>query len=104
MKRFKQKKDKSSLKNDNPVKFPLEIDMFPYTSESKKLSTKKQKCFYTLFSVIEHRGTLDSGHYICYIKHNYKWFLCDDEYIYESSTEAVLKCQAYLLFYIRKDI
>eukprot|EP01080_Neovahlkampfia_damariscottae_P006153 gene6153-10160_t len=103
MKRFRQRKDKTSVKNDNHINFPFEVDLYSYTSDSKK-SNKKEKCYYSLFSVIEHRGNLDSGHYVCFIKQDQKWYLCDDEYIYESSIESVMKSEAYLLFYIRKEL
>jgi ubiquitin carboxyl-terminal hydrolase 22/27/51 len=85
------------------MKFPFEIDLFPYTSEGRK-SKKKESAMYSLYAVIEHRGSLESGHYVSYVKHNHKWFLCDDEYIYQTSLEDVLQCQAYLLYYIRKDL
>ena len=37
---------------------------------------------YEVIATIEHKGaTLESGHYICYIKQNNDWYVCDDTHI-----------------------
>lgn len=96
LKRFEQNKD-HMVKIDTHLDFPFQLDMSPY---SQTLS----KCLYNLFCVVEHKGTMESGHYRCYIKQNSKWFLCDDERIYRAQQSEIKSCEAYLLFYIRKDL
>lgn len=96
LKRFQQTKDQM-LKVDTHLDFPFQLDMSPY---SQTLS----KCLYNLFCVVEHKGTLESGHYRCYIQQNSKWYLCDDERVYRAQQSEIKDCQAYILFYIRKDL
>lgn len=36
---------------------------------------------YDLFCVIVHRGTLDTGHYLCYIRNGGAWFKTDDRVV-----------------------
>ena len=56
---------------------------------------------YTLRSVIVHHGVSPvSGHYVCHVRHEDKWFTFDDEMPpVEIALEQVLQCQAYMLFY-----
>ena len=69
---------------------------------------------YHLYSVINHNGTLNNGHYYSYIKNNIKdysknlnqqefednWFLCNDSVVNEMSYNNVLNSNnAYVLFY-----
>lgn len=58
---------------------------------------------YKLFSVVEHLGSASSGHYVCYVRRQHKWWLCDDSYVIEEQFERVKKANAYLLFYEKKD-
>ena len=67
----------------------------------KDFELKNQK--YDLFGVIYHYGSINSGHYICSIKHENKWIICDDRNVYEIGEERVMNSNAYILFYISKD-
>jgi hypothetical protein len=62
---------------------------------------KNQK--YDLFGVIYHYGSINSGHYICVIKHKNKWILCDDRRIDEIDEARIMNSNAYILFYISKE-
>lgn len=46
---------------------------------------------YSLFAVVNHQGTLESGHYTSFIRqHKDQWFKCDDAIITKASIEDVL--------------
>lgn len=49
-------------------------------------------CFrYSLFAVVNHQGTLESGHYTTFIRqHKDQWFKCDDAIITKASIKDVL--------------
>jgi ubiquitin carboxyl-terminal hydrolase 22/27/51 len=95
------------------VAFPDELDMTPFMSSSRShnngynrqivqasatsLSTANK---YSLYAVVNHRGTADSGHYTCYIRqHKNYWFRCEDHILHQASLDDVLKSEGYLLFY-----
>jgi ubiquitin carboxyl-terminal hydrolase 20/33 len=58
-----------------------------------------------LTAVICHHGTVGSGHYICYAKHQStdKWFEFDDQLVTQVSAETVQNCEAYVLFYRKNN-
>lgn len=93
-------------KIDHFLDFPLELDLFPYTSSHihNHLSTSEYSSMYELFAVVEHFGGLNSGHYICYIKRDAQWYECDDELVTLSSESQVIQSHAYILFYVQKNI
>lgn len=71
---------------------------------NQKLTNLKQNLkHYRLFSVVEHLGSASSGHYVCYVRRQNKWWLCDDSYVMEETLKRVKKANAYLLFYEKKD-
>lgn len=108
------------------VRFPLQdLDMSPYlfrntnndtngsssssanTAASPPLLTptiSSKDARYDLFCVIVHKGTLDTGHYICYLRTSHEWFRCDDRHIIKVDPTEVMNCSAYLLFYMRNQI
>lgn len=44
-----------------------------------------------MFAVVNHQGTLESGHYTSFIRqHKDQWFKCDDAIITKASIEDVL--------------
>ncbi|XP_052266295.1 ubiquitin carboxyl-terminal hydrolase 22-like isoform X1 [Dreissena polymorpha] len=90
------------------VSFPEELDMTPFMSSSKIQNgdingcTKGLSCKnkYSLFSVVNHSGTIECGHYTCYIRqHKNQWFKCDDHLITRALPQEVLNSEGYLLFY-----
>ncbi|KAL8604508.1 hypothetical protein ACOMHN_015792 [Nucella lapillus] len=98
------------------VSFPEELDMTPFMSSSRNNNngyshqalhapsiglTCDNK--YSLFAVVNHSGTIESGHYTCFIRlPSDQWFKCEDHMITEASSEDVLSSEGYLLFYHKK--
>ncbi|XP_046533784.1 ubiquitin carboxyl-terminal hydrolase 22 isoform X2 [Equus quagga] len=92
------------------VSFPLELDMTPFMASSKEsrmngqyqqpMDSLNNDNKYSLFAVVNHQGTLESGHYTSFIRqHKDQWFKCDDAIITKASIEDVLDSEGYLLFY-----
>ncbi|XP_035525945.1 ubiquitin carboxyl-terminal hydrolase 22 [Morone saxatilis] len=92
------------------VSFPLELDMTPFMASSKesRMNGQYQQTVepfnndnkYSLFAVVNHQGTLESGHYTTFIRqHKDQWFKCDDAIITKASIKDVLDSEGYLLFY-----
>jgi ubiquitin carboxyl-terminal hydrolase 22/27/51 len=44
---------------------------------------------YDLFGVVVHKGTMDSGHYVAYVRVVDQWFLCDDAQVFEVAADEV---------------
>ncbi|KAI5619057.1 ubiquitin carboxyl-terminal hydrolase 22 isoform X1, partial [Silurus asotus] len=83
------------------VSFPLELDMTPFMASSKesRVNGQYQQSVdvlnndnkYSLFAVVNHQGTLESGHYTSFIRqHKDQWFKCDDAIITKASIKDVL--------------
>ena len=85
------------------VEYPLELDITPYISEERPNSSGA--AVYELFAVLVHAGnSSNSGHYYCFVKAaTGTWVEMDDEVVSPVSEKTVLKQQAYLLFYSRKN-
>uniref|UniRef100_A0A3P8W1L6 Ubiquitin carboxyl-terminal hydrolase 8 n=1 Tax=Cynoglossus semilaevis TaxID=244447 RepID=A0A3P8W1L6_CYNSE len=79
------------------VDFPLDsLDLSQYVIGPKN-SLKR----YGLYSVSNHYGGLDGGHYTAYCKNAMKqrWYKFDDHEVWEISTSSVKSSAAYILFY-----
>ncbi|XP_038623001.1 ubiquitin carboxyl-terminal hydrolase 8 isoform X2 [Tachyglossus aculeatus] len=84
------------------VDFPLEsLDLSPYVIGSK--SGLKR---YNLFSVSNHYGGLDGGHYTAYCKNaaRQRWFKFDDHEVSDISVSSVKSAAAYILFYTSLEL
>jgi ubiquitin carboxyl-terminal hydrolase 22/27/51 len=116
LKRFEHTKSTSS-KIETNVRFPMKLDIYPYTTAHKLTQTKAAKMngppitnynmntptnslMYELSSVIVHKGKIDSGHYVSYSREGSDWFLFDDSKVVLVSEAEVLSAEAYLLFYM----
>jgi ubiquitin carboxyl-terminal hydrolase 22/27/51 len=90
----------TSAKLEHYVRFPLEgLDMLPYTSapSSGASPSPAEALVYDLFCVIVHKGSLDTGHYLCYIRHRTgKWFRSDDRIMNRVDCAEVANCNAYV--------
>ena len=54
---------------------------------------------YSLYSVVNHRGTADTGHYTCFIRqHKNHWFRCEDHLITRANTDDVLLSEGSVVF------
>lgn len=133
LKRFSHSKNNgASIKLDTRVRFPMTIDLAPYTTgwnpgpKSKKdmaaamVNGKKEKDekekkdeegkgvrlkpVYQLSSVIVHKGKMDSGHYVSFSRVYDEWFMFDDSKVVLVEESEVLASEAYMLFYVVRDI
>ncbi|XP_062940724.1 ubiquitin carboxyl-terminal hydrolase 22-like [Cynocephalus volans] len=97
------------------ISFPLELDMTPFMASSKESRMNGQLQLptnsgnnenkYSLFAVVNHQGTLESGHYTSFIRHHKdQWFKCDDAVITKASIKDVLDSEGYLLFYHKQAL
>jgi ubiquitin C-terminal hydrolase len=100
-----------SGKDSRFVHFPVtDFDIGKMISKENKDDSKCYK--YDLYAVVNHTGSLNSGHYFTYCKDedSNKWFKFDDNdvlpmpEIASIDRNAVVTSNAYLLFYIRKDM
>lgn len=63
-------------------------------------SSDDENTKYCLFAVVNHSGTIETGHYTAYIRQcRDQWFKCDDHLITRASVQEVLQSEGYLLFY-----
>uniref|UniRef100_A0A672TV01 Ubiquitin carboxyl-terminal hydrolase n=1 Tax=Strigops habroptila TaxID=2489341 RepID=A0A672TV01_STRHB len=109
------------------IKFPEVIDLAPFcTAKCKNVAEGNTKVLYSLYGVVEHSGTMRSGHYTAYAKmrsmNNHlsdlvlrgqspqaletepvkgQWFHISDTHVQAVPAAKVLSSQAYLLFYER---
>ncbi|KAM9320362.1 ubiquitin carboxyl-terminal hydrolase 16 [Gastrophryne carolinensis] len=109
------------------IKFPEVIDLAPFcTLKCKSIMEGESQLLYALYGVIEHSGTMRSGHYTAYVKSRIPnprlrdlvlqgvlpeepsteptkglWFHISDSQVQAVPLSKVLSCQAYLLFYER---
>ena len=89
LKRFKYNEN-MNFKLKQLITFPL---------DDFKLKDKT----YNLFGVVYHYGGINSGHYVCAIRKENKWILCDDNRVYEIEPKRVMSSNAYILFYISQE-
>ena len=84
----------SSRKKQNYVDFPLEqLNLSDQASKDKNVS-------YNLCAVLNHYGSMNSGHYTSYCKPSQEniWYHCDDKAV--TRLIKPVKTSAYLIFYI----
>jgi ubiquitin carboxyl-terminal hydrolase 22/27/51 len=109
-------------KYEGKMDFSLTLDMGPYTTrppvrngEHKKApASSKEKgkddggaksgraddFIYDLDCVVVHQGEhAQNGHYFAFCRQDNKWFRFDDEIVSATTTEDVMRQEAYLLFY-----
>ena len=101
LKRFKTEGYNNSFngeKNNEFVSYPIKnLDLSNYIVGPDKNNVK-----YDLYGVIEHIGTLNSGHYTAICKNDDKWILYNDS-IFEETNNPVTE-NAYILFYKRQNL
>lgn len=75
MKRFEYRQgrhDRAASKIDNPVRFPLQLNMLPYTHRVRRDNREslelERSCTYDLLSVVVHVGEIETGHYTSYCR------------------------------------
>ncbi|RWS02777.1 ubiquitin carboxyl-terminal hydrolase 22-like protein [Dinothrombium tinctorium] len=88
------------------ISFPQYLDMTPFMAsrrgcKSNASDTTSSSTYingssinenkYCLFAVVNHSGTIETGHYTAYIRqHRDQWFKCDDHIITRASIQDVL--------------
>lgn len=88
-------------KLDTHVNFPIhDLDLTKYIAN--KNNSEPQ--LYELYALINHYGSMGSGHYTAHIKllDENRWYNFDDSHIVAISEEDVKTNAAYVLFYRRK--
>ncbi|XP_064841487.1 ubiquitin carboxyl-terminal hydrolase 16-like, partial [Oncorhynchus masou masou] len=122
LKRFQQI-GYSVCKVNSHVNFPHILDVAPFCSViCKGVSEGGSRVLYSLYGIVEHSGTMRSGHYTAYVKarpfcpsttHNGvgthgepepvkgAWFHVSDSSVQPVTESKVQSSQAYLLFYER---
>ncbi|XP_073126994.1 ubiquitin carboxyl-terminal hydrolase 20-like isoform X2 [Henckelia pumila] len=90
-------------KIDKHVKFPLELDLRPFTCSGQ---TSDVELKYTLYAIVVHIGlTSTSGHYYCFIRLSPdKWCKFDDSRVVQVHEDIVMAQEAYILFYAKEGI
>ncbi|XP_074320648.1 ubiquitin carboxyl-terminal hydrolase 2-like isoform X2 [Silene latifolia] len=111
LKRFEQDARGRLSKLSGHVVFKEFIDLRPYLDNR----SVRDKCIYRLIGVVEHSGSMRSGHYVAYVRgtdtgqgsleekndtkrHNV-WYHASDSYVRETTLNEVLHSEAYILFY-----
>ena len=66
---------------------------------------KRHSSVYDLYSVINHQGTLTSGHYVNISKNSLdnSWYQFDDDVIDKVGSDEVISESSYVLFYQRRN-
>ena len=102
LKRFISNMWGETRKHNKFVSFPLELDMNQYSSSP---TGSGDNLIYDLYAVLVHLGRgLQTGHYISFVKaSNGMWYILDDESVRQISESDVLKQNAYLLCYQRRE-
>lgn len=80
---YKQGRNERAVKIETPVNFPLSLNMLPYHSQARGADIKDQyekarSCTYDLLSVVEHKGEIDTGHYVTYSRVGDQVSICFD--------------------------
>lgn len=106
LKRFEHLPNGNNVKLTNFVEYPLYLNVTKYCDDGKLDDSAMAKDItYELIGVVSHKGTVNEGHYISTLKVNEdKWFRFNDSMVSEISQEQALKDEAYLLFYIIKEV
>ncbi|KAJ7966294.1 Ubiquitinyl hydrolase 1 [Quillaja saponaria] len=105
---------KMSRKIDRYLQYPFSLDMTPYMASSIVRNRFGNRIFafegdespmyteFEIFAMITHSGTLESGHYVSYLRLRNQWYKCDDAWITEVDETTVRASQCYMIFYVQK--
>ncbi|SMN20537.1 similar to Saccharomyces cerevisiae YMR223W UBP8 Ubiquitin-specific protease that is a component of the SAGA (Spt-Ada-Gcn5-Acetyltransferase) acetylation complex [Maudiozyma saulgeensis] len=106
LKRFEHLPNGNNVKLTNFVEYPLYLNVTKYFDDGKTDHQVIAKDItFELIGVVSHKGTVNEGHYISTLKVNEdKWFRFNDSMVSEISQEQALNDEAYLLFYMIKEV
>ncbi|CAF4216202.1 unnamed protein product [Adineta steineri] len=105
LKRFQMNSEMRWIKDESLVLYPEDdLDLHQYSS-----SPSSEQALYTLYSIVNHNGSLNDGHYTTFSRDlSYdqpQWFEYDDEIVkYLDLDQLHLNSKAYLLFYTMQHI
>lgn len=88
------------------VDFPLyDLNMTNHVHSYDFLTKMDVQCQYDLCGFINHYGSLEFGHYDAVIKNPFdgKWYHYDDHVRRQVPETHLVRANAYILFYCRKD-
>jgi ubiquitin C-terminal hydrolase len=72
-------------------------------SNCEVASSTEPNIIYDLFGTVNHKGSMQSGHYVANVKVQSQWYSCNDQMVCYATQESVLKADgAYVLFYMRR--
>lgn len=98
-------------KIDTPVRFPVAINMAPYTTlavpnndETITPPGPDAMYEYDLFAVINHEGQMENGHYTNFARFQDEWYRFDDEKVTPSTLGTCLNSNAYMCFYVKRHL
>eukprot|EP00300_Choanocystis_sp_HF-7_P004308 c13308_g1_i1.p1 GENE.c13308_g1_i1~~c13308_g1_i1.p1 ORF type:complete len:777 (+),score=146.55 c13308_g1_i1:130-2460(+) len=78
------------------VPYPTHLDLAPYVTGA----TKSRSLAYDLHGVLVHDGSMNGGHYYCFVKNsNRSWYCMNDSQVRQVKESTVLQQSAYMLFY-----
>uniref|UniRef100_A0A0K0FUK1 Ubiquitin carboxyl-terminal hydrolase n=1 Tax=Strongyloides venezuelensis TaxID=75913 RepID=A0A0K0FUK1_STRVS len=85
----------------NNVYVDFDINDFNVSSFVHEQNVNNVKCLYDLYAVVNHMGTLNSGHYTSYVRSGDQWLECDDDTVTPmSDTNHDIKTKtAFMLYY-----
>ena len=98
----------NNSKNNCYVNFPYILDITDFIDEDlgKHYNSfdKSGKCLYKLYSIVNHFGSLDFGHYNCFVKLkiNNFWYEFNETAINIIGETLIDKSHAYCLYYIKE--
>lgn len=87
-------------------KLSWDLDNFDLSSVlafSRNPFGEKSNSLYETFSVIEHHGSLQGGHYTMYAKQNNRWLQYDDSSIEDVTPDRVVTADSYIMFLLPKS-
>ena len=75
--------------------------------DNEEPSAASPSILYDLFATVNHRGTLNQGHYIANVKCGNDWFSCNDAFVTnagegDGENEVLSADGAYMLFYQKR--
>ena len=105
LKRFSHSKRGRMTKKSTFVRFRERFSVQEFTIRREDTDCKDEDFMYELYGVVVHMGSLNSGHYVAYVRgvEEDQWFYISDSRVEAVSKERVLKSEAYLLFYSRSS-
>jgi ubiquitin C-terminal hydrolase len=87
--------DNNLNKINTLIQLDNNITLKKYMFEHRRIISKD----YNLYSIINHLGNYNGGHYISLIKNNKKWFAIDDDCISKTAPDKVNSLDNYIIMY-----